>query len=251
MRRDGRNAVFIKLNLKKGEVHIWHCDLDAPAAIIPKLLEVLSAQEKQKAEKFRSLDDRSRFIVARSGLRKILGNYLGIAPQSIGFSQNRYGKPFLADDNNRLRFNLSHSNELALIAVTIEGEIGIDLEYVNVNFEILNTAASVFSTVEMEMLRNMNLSLQTAAFFCGWTRKEAFLKALGQGFSYAPKQITVSILPEDSNVSLKTNEFQKVRSWSLRSLPVGDNYRAAIAVEGKIETVRYWRHSETRQEKRS
>ncbi len=208
------------------------------------LFKTLSTDERQKAEKYRFEKDRRSFIAARGTLRKILGGYLGISPSEIRFFYNRYGKPFLDPKAGRLSFNVSHSGEFALFVIARDRSVGIDIEFIDNNLEILKTAESVFSSAEISIFKSLPANLRTAAFFCGWTRKEAFLKALGKGFSISPKQFTVSIMPEETNISLTTNESLKVRDWSLRSLPFGENYMAAMAVEGKIETVRFWQQPE-------
>jgi 4'-phosphopantetheinyl transferase len=224
-------------SLNDGEIHVWRADLNQNFSTIQKFSETLSADEKQKAAKFRFEKDRNHFIAARGSLRKILGGYLGIAPNKICFSYNRFGKPFLDARETRIRFNVAHSNGLALFAISRGQEIGVDLEYIVNNFEILKTARSFFSDAEMSVLKNLPENLQTAAFFSGWTRKEAFIKAVGRGVLYPTKQFTVSIMPEDSNISLQTNEFQ---NWSVMNLNCQSNYKAALAVEGKIQTIRYW-----------
>lgn len=223
-------------SLKDGEIHVWRVNLDKESSSVQMLFETLSADEKQKAGKYRFEKDRSHFVVARGSLRNILGGYLNMSPPQIRFSYNRFGKPFLESESNQIRFNVSHSQGIALFALTREQEIGIDIEFINDNVEILKTAESVFSPTEISTLKTLPSNMQTAAFFCGWTRKEAFIKAVGEGFSYPTKQFTIPIKPEESDILLRTN----VKNWSLMSLLSEHNFMAALAVEGKIKTVRYW-----------
>jgi 4'-phosphopantetheinyl transferase len=224
--------------LKDGEIHVWRVDLNQEASGVQKLFETLSPDEKQKAERYRFEKDRNHFAAARGSLRKILGVYLGVSPDQIRFSYNRYGKPFLNTENQRIRFNVSHSHGVALVAVTRGREIGIDIEFINDDLAVLKTAEKVFSPAETSMLKNLSPNLQTAAFFSVWTRKEALLKAIGEGFSYSPKQFTVSAA-ERETLSF-TNNFQTARNWSLTTLPAAPDYAAALAVEGNLGTICFW-----------
>ncbi|MEP6901717.1 MAG: 4'-phosphopantetheinyl transferase superfamily protein [Actinomycetota bacterium] len=227
-------------SLKDGEIHIWRANLNQESLSVQQFLKTLSADEKQKADKYYFDKDRNHFIVARGTLRKILSGYLGIAPNEICFAYNLFGKPILDVKNNQFRFNVSHSQGLALFAITREREVGIDLEFIRSDFAVLKTAQSFFSEPEISALKNLPTELQTAAFFSIWTRKEAFIKAVGEGFSYPSTKFTVSIMPKNSHDLFRTREFQKVRDWSLMILSCQADYTAALAIEGKIQTVSYW-----------
>jgi len=221
------------LFLNEDQIHLWEINLEVSVSEIGKLIKVLSKDEKQRAERFHFTKDRRRFIAARAALRRILGHYLGIAPQAVEFGQNGFGKPLLIAPDDQIRFNLSHSNETALVAVAKKREIGVDLEFMRDDFEILKTAASVFSSEELKWLEKTSPTRQNAAFFCGWTRKEAYIKAVGAGFSYPVKSLTVSLDPEVSEFSLRTNDFPDAADWMVRSWKIGDEFMAAVAVEGK------------------
>jgi 4'-phosphopantetheinyl transferase len=226
--------------LQAGEIDVWSTCLRGDSSSIQALFEILSPDERQKANKYVFAKDRDRFVVARGTLRKILGGYLTISPSRVSFSYNRYGKPFLDVEDRAIRFNVSHSQELALFAVTREQEVGIDVEFIDDRIAILKTAQSVFSPTEISKLEALPANLQTAAFFSGWTRKEAILKAMGEGFSFPAKQLTISELFGESKISFSIDK----PDWSLMSLPSEPNYMAALAVEGKIGTIRYLDWSE-------
>lgn len=227
-------------SLTDGEIHVWRIDLNQESSGVSAFFEMLSPDEKQKAEKYRFEKDRNHFAAARGSLRKILGVYLGVSPDQICFSYNRFGKPFLDAKNHQIRFNVSHSRGVALFAVTSGREIGIDIEFINNDFAVLKTAEKIFSPNETSTLKNLPSNLQTTAFFSVWTRKEAILKAIGEGFSYSPKQFTVSVIAEERETLSFANDFHKVRHWSLTTLPTEPDYTAALAVEGNIGTVCYW-----------
>ena len=232
--------------LEPSEIHIWRVCLDRERASARDLFEVLSADEKQKAGKYHFEQDRDNFVVARGILRQILGGYLDILPGEIRFSYNRYGKPALDIGMNAdgLRFNMSHSNGLVLYSVAREQEVGIDIEYIDDSFTIRPVAATCFSPSEMSMLDELPSDRQPAAFFTGWTRKEAYIKAIGEGVSMPLKEITVSLLPDDVRISMTPNDRSETRTWSLVTLPFESDYAAALAAEGSIERLFYWQWPE-------
>jgi 4'-phosphopantetheinyl transferase len=221
------------------EVHVWSVDLNQNPFWLNESSDLLSSDEKQRAEKFRFERDRKRFIVARGALRKILGAYLKISAREINFSYNQYGKPFLTENDRQLKFNLAHTEGRALVAVSQRREIGVDIEFIRDDFATCKTANFFFSSTEISALETLPRNLRTNAFFCGWTRKEAVLKAVGNGFSYPPKEITVSMMPDETLFSLQVNERQKTSDWSVIQLSSEKNYPAALAVQGKIQTVYY------------
>lgn len=232
---------YPRLNID--EIHVWQVGLERDATSVRALLETLSPDENQRANKYHFANHRDRFIVARGTLRKILAAYLDIEPTRIAFSHNKFGKPVLDLENEMIHFNVSHSEDLALVAVTRRQEVGIDVEFINDDIEIRKSAESIFSPAEVTALKALPLESQRATFFEVWTRKEALLKALGRGFSYPPRQFTVLPSAEGSNISARTEEFHGIRGWSLVSLPSVQKYSAALAVKGDIGTIRYRRFS--------
>ena len=225
--------------LKARDIHVWRVCLDRDSFYVKTLFQTLSSDERQKAENYHVNKDGYRFVVARGMLRKILGSYLRLSPNRIGFSYNRYGKPFLDSEDNSFRFNVAHSRGLALIAVTRGREVGIDIEFVDENIEILKIAQSAFSPTELSKLQTLESNLQAAAFFRGWTRKEAYLKAVGTGFSDPKKQLADPLMAAELHNSSRITGFEKIRDWTLATLASEHKYMAALAVEGEIGTIRY------------
>lgn len=176
--------------------------------------------------------------MARGNLRRIIGSYLDLEPDQIRFSYNRFGKPFIDDRNVSIRFNVSHSRDIAMIAVTSGRDVGIDIEFIDNGLDILTTASGIFSTTELSILEKLPSHLRTPAFFRGWTRKEAYLKALGKGFSDESINFPVSLLTDEHNTSFSTNNGERYRNWSLMTLAMDFGYSAAVAVEGEIGTLR-------------
>jgi 4'-phosphopantetheinyl transferase len=232
--------------LRDDEIHVWRARLDKEPCAIRTLFETLSDEEKTKADKFRFAEDRNHFVTARGILRKILGNYLGISPVRLRFSYERCGKPVLnieAGDNS-LCFNLSHSRRFALFAVARRREIGIDLEFIDEKHALMKVAEMFFSAAEITMLKAIPADSRAAAFFSVWTRKEAFLKAIGKGLSYPPTQVTVATATEGREICSVAGDLHKTRRWFVMTLPFDHYYKAALAAEGTIRTVRFWQSPE-------
>ncbi len=212
--------------LKKNVAHVWRASLEIPAVETERLRQILAADELRKAERFRFPGDRSRFIVARGTLRTILGGYLNMKPDEVRFCYGPFGKPELAEeaDGETLRFSVSHSGGLALYAVTLGREIGVDLEYIRPDLMVEEIACQFLSPMEINLLKSCPGHLRKQAFFALWTRKEAYLKALGTGLAnaYALCETDVDAL------------------WSFTDLHIAQGYAAAVAVEGRDIGLQYW-----------
>lgn len=221
------------MDLEIEELHIWHISLIQSQATIETLANHLDENEKAKAEKFRFKTDRLNYIISHGAGREILAEYLDCLPSVIQFEENDYGKPFLRENKKKIYFNLSHSHEIALLAVSKKRQVGVDIEFIRTNFEEINIVEQIFSTPEIETLQSLPKNLKTKAFFDCWTRKEAFIKAVGQGLSFPLKEFSVTFSPfEEARLSLE-NIFLKTESWRLIKLNVADNYAAAAAIEAK------------------
>jgi 4'-phosphopantetheinyl transferase len=169
---------------------LWCLDLLAPPALPQQA--GLSAQEFQKAARFVFERDRRRYLSAHSQLRRLLADYTGIAPARLEFEEGPFGKPALRN-GGRCSFNLSHSEDAAVVLIADEGEIGVDVEMLRVMPDALALAERNFSTSENASLRDMVSSARDQAFLTGWTRKEACLKAIGSGLSIAPDTFTAGL----------------------------------------------------------
>ena len=225
-----------ELTLSSAEVHVWRACLDPDASCVEHLQRTLSADESHRAARFHFPRDRRRFIVARGVLRDILGRYLGVPPSELGFRYSSYGKPALADagDEEGLRFNISHSHEMALFAVTRGREIGVDIEYLRREIACEEIAERFFSIHERASLRALPAEAKHQAFFNCWTRKEAYIKAHGEGLSLPLDQFDVSLAPGEPAALLATRgDPREALRWSLQALTPGPGYVAALAVEGQ------------------
>jgi 4'-phosphopantetheinyl transferase len=216
------------------EVHVWRELLDLTSLQSKRLLGILSADELLRAGRFRFERDQKRFIAARGILRMILGRYLGESPHKIHFEYTSKGKPVLANNPgyDTLHFNLSHSDALALYAVTRGRNIGIDIERVRDDVAVEQIAQKFFSQDEISSLERIHKHKRNELFFKYWTRKEAYLKAMGEGISFPMEQIDVSLISERvlSPVIFPGDKTGSPR-WFVQDLFPGRGYAAAIAVE--------------------
>ncbi len=231
------------LTLADDEVHVWRASLDLPGSHIQRLHHILIADEQKRAGRFHFQKDRDRFIVAHGVLRAILSCYLGVEPGQLCFCYNPYGKPALTKEfgGERVRFNMAHSRGLAIYALTCGREIGIDLEYVRADLADGQIAECFFSHREVAMLRAVPKNLQKEAFFNCWTRKEAYVKARGEGLSLPLDQFDVSLTPGEPAELLSTpGDSPEAAHWSLQALSPGPGYAAALAVEGCSWRLKCW-----------
>jgi 4'-phosphopantetheinyl transferase len=214
------------------ELHIWEGSLDRPAPDIRGLRALLEPDELARADRFRFERDRARYVAGRGQLRLLLGRYLGRAPHEVRFEYGAYEKPSVAHPG--LWFNLSHSGPVALCAVTSVGEVGIDVELDDPGFARERIAEHFFSPGEVATLRGLAPELQGRAFLTCWTRKEAFIKARGDGLSLALDSFDVTLEPGQPVALTRTAwSASEPRDWSLSDLSnTDDGYIAAVAVRG-------------------
>lgn len=223
------------LSLAGNEIHLWQASLDLPALPVQNLRQTLAADELGRAKRFHFQKDRERFIVTRGVLRAILSRYLHIAPQQLRFTYSPYGKPALAHETggDTLCFNLSHSHDLALYAITRNRQVGIDLEYLRALPDMEQVAQRFFSAQENSVLDTLPQNQRLEAFFNCWTRKEAYIKARGEGLSFRLDQFDVSLMPGEPAALLTVRgDSCEAARWSLQELEPAPGYVAALAVEG-------------------
>jgi 4'-phosphopantetheinyl transferase len=199
----------------------------------------LSVAETQKAAKFRFQKDKANFVLGRSILRILAGHYLSEDPKKVKFKYNKYGKPQLAD-SNILRFNIAHSEDSIVLGFSENMAIGIDVEKIKTDFDIMEIARNYFSEREIEALGNFPPSQRARAFYRCWTRKESFIKAKGTGLSFPLNAFTVSLNRDDSAKLLETQWQASERSeWNLYSFTPSEGYLAALTVYGKNKDIAY------------
>lgn len=218
-----------------GRVNVWLAQLDHPREHAGRLARLLDSRERDKAARFRFDEDRDRFVAATGVLRTVLGSCLAEDPRRIAFRRGRFGKPALREEfgGGRVRFNLSHSGGAALVAVALDREVGVDVEFVRPLESLEELAATAFSPAERDALRRLPDEERRRAFFDCWTRKEAFVKAVGEGMSCPPDAFDVSVAPGAGPRAIAVRrELPDSRGWSLRSMDVHPAYAAAVVAEG-------------------
>jgi 4'-phosphopantetheinyl transferase len=219
------------LNLEPDQVDIWRVFLGREADLVKVTESTLSVDESERADRFHFAADRHRFVVAHVALRNILSRYLNCKPEDLSFSVNQYGKPSLSD--HKLEFNLTHSGDLALIAVTLERKVGVDVERIRSDMELESIASRYFSQGEVSEFLTLHPEQRVAGFFTCWTRKEAYIKAQGVGLSLPLESFDVSLIPNESAILRATRpDPQEAARWALLSLDVASGYASAVAVEG-------------------
>lgn len=194
---------------------------------------VLDDEERRRAERFVFERDRRRFIAAHSAMRVTLGRHLGIDPEAVTFAVAERGKPHVSHPPRDVRFNLSHSGERALLAVTLGREVGVDIEQARHLSDMFSLAERVFSSVERERLQSTPEDQQHEVFFRLWTRKESFIKALGDGMYFPLAQFDVSSEVSGPQLLLSCVAApHEMTRWTTRALNCEPGYTAAVTVEG-------------------
>lgn len=217
-------------------VHIWRSNLDLPSSEIQLLQNILSDDERNRANQYHFDAGRQRFIVARGLLRTLLGHYLGKEPASLCFQYGVHGKPSLKLERGEadLRFNLSHSNDHAVFAITLGREVGVDIEYARPLADMAGIAHRFFSRQEYCEFRNVSRNEKLSAFYNCWTRKEAFVKASGNGLSQPLDTFSVSLIPGQPARVVSIEEEQcPPDAWTLIDLVTPPGYIAAFACQGQ------------------
>jgi len=213
------------------ECHLWHIPLVPPDENNPVRMEYLSDEEKTRAAKFLLPAPRHQFVTTRSVLRALLGTYLKTHPARIPFAFNTFGKPFLPAPLAELRFNVSHSGQQALIAITKAGEVGVDIEQQRGDNDILGLAKMIFCPEDLQVWLELPPLEQRPAFYDAWSRKEALSKALGFGLSVDLKVLRVNFNAGDRARILEMDQaLGLANQWQLKQIDRLCGYSAALAI---------------------
>lgn len=232
------------LALAPGEVHVWAVKLTQPAPFADKLAALLEPEEQERAARFQFEHLRQSFRVSHGALRLILSRYVNLAPAQLRFKHGPFGKPEL-EPKSTLRFNLSHSGELALLGVTLEHEIGVDVEALRPIPEADSIARINFSAKEFAAFCRLEQQQKLFSFFNCWTRKEAFIKAHGAGLRMPLDQFEVAFAPNEPARLLSIHgNTHAAEHWTLCALHPADGYVAALAVAVPQMQISCWRWSE-------
>ena len=228
------------LDLSAGEVHVWKACLDQGKERTQELRRTLSGEEEARASRFHFPEHRDRYVVSHGALRDILRRYRWMVREPLAFVTLSHGKPELSEEarGRKLRFNLSHSQSVALVAVAADREVGVDVEYIREFAGWEDIARQYFSVPERLALDNKPEPERMAAFFNCWTRKEAYAKAKGMGLSIPLNSFSTEV-SADKLVRAVPGEISDT-AWSLEDLNPGKSYAGALVVEGRLSRLTQW-----------
>ncbi len=233
-----------KIGLGSQEIHVWRFALDGLEEQRKSLWRTLTEQEQNRAQRFYFERHRRRFVIARGMLRFVLGRYLRQAPELIQFRYGVHGKPVLEAEGD-LHFNLTHSGDAALLGLTRGQELGIDLEQVRPRDHLEELAERFFSPTEVAALAATPPVDRELAFFQCWTRKEAFLKAGGEGLARPLDSFCVSLSPgEPARLLAVGGDADEATRWELRTLMPWPDFVGCVAVRARGWDLRCWDGSE-------
>jgi 4'-phosphopantetheinyl transferase len=231
-------------DLDHAKVHLWLATIENDPSSTARMLALLPGDEQSRAAGYKHQGARLRFITARGLLRTVLARFTGSSPDSLLFSYSAKGKPFLPVPRagNAIHFNIAHSGELVLCGITIGRRIGVDIETTAKRPDLMKIAHRYFAPAEVTELESLPMEQRIPAFFCCWTRKEAYLKAIGEGISYGLDCFEVSAHPDKpARLIRDCQNPDETTRWRLEDIDTGPGYRAAIAVEGGEWKLKTWK----------
>ena len=223
-------------SLYEGDVHVWTSHVESRRSELPRLRSLLSSDECDRADRFAFEQHRRAFVVARATLRDVLARYVDLEPQDVSFVYGEHGKPALASAH--VRFNASHSSDRIVIAVTRAADVGVDIEH-HRPVEYLELAERFFSPREIDVLRTAGAENLAPMFYRCWTRKEAYVKARGQGLSLPLRDFAVSLTADISPALVWSRAGDsELQRWELHPLQLDADYTAAVVVERPVKKLR-------------
>jgi 4'-phosphopantetheinyl transferase len=224
--------------IAQDEIHVWRANLDCDARLLRQLESTLAPDERNRAKRFHFERDRDNFVATRGLLRELLAKYIGQTPAEIEFDYSALGKPSLRTHGfeRPIRFNVAHSHGMALFAFAVDRHVGVDIELLRPDFGGDQVAARYFAPQEIAELRKLPASQRVEAFFLCWTRKEAYVKARGEGLQIPLDSFHVSLTPGEP-VQLHSADSLL---WNLRSVRPGQRHVGAIVGQGTGWNLKLW-----------
>jgi 4'-phosphopantetheinyl transferase len=218
--------------LDRTQVHVWTVSLSAERAALAEFSTILTSDERARADRFRTPQLQRRFIVARAMLRRLLSTYLRVDASAVRLGYGEHGKPYVASALE-LCFNLSHADDMAVYAFAWRRDVGIDIEVTARDVDVEGVARQAFSLVECEALAALSPEARPAAFFRIWTRKEAYVKARGNGLGYPTRTFSVSHFARDDALLADECDARAQSGWRLLEIAAPDGFCAALAASGR------------------
>lgn len=222
------------------QTHVWKVNFIQQINNIPFFLSLLSTDEKDKASKFRFKKDQNQYIISRGALRLSSASYLNIDPKKIEFKYGKYGKPEF-DFNCNLKFNVSHSGDIGVLGFVLNSDIGIDVEKIKDDFDVLDIVSNYFSELEIETLKKLPKERHTEYFYRCWTRKESFIKAKSLGLTFPLDSFSVCINSDKKTELLETKwDINEKDTWKLFTFSPQQNYIGAVSIQGNVNAIEYF-----------
>lgn len=223
------------MTLSDAQIDIWLCVLPDIEHKNKKFLSQLSTEETSRAQRFKFDIHRNRFIASHGFVRSVLSNYLNIPPNEIEYLKGEQGKPYLADSHqSNLQFNLSHTQDVAILAITKTVAVGIDVEHNDRKTDWQGICKRFFTEPEQKALFSLPDEQQGNAFFDLWTRKEAYMKVLGTGLSLSPTEFTLTVFPEKpALIQHHSTQFAPLKQLDFMHIDLPEQletYSATLAV---------------------
>jgi len=230
----------MKIEIEDNQVHIWQARIDVSSGYPKDIKDVLSADERERAISFKLQNDQIHFIIRHYLLRIILSKYCDYLADEITFRYDTHKKPaFNMPEYRKIKFNMSFSHDLMLVAINKHNDIGIDIEKVHDINDLESVAVNNFSSKEFKYLNSSSEKINT--FFKIWTRKEAFIKATGKGMYYPLKSFCVSMDKSGNHENLIIfNHPIKSKHWRIAEIKASDGFIASIAVKTNKFQISYF-----------
>ncbi len=222
------------MDLPEDEVHFFYTRLAEADPRLAQYRALLSPGEINRANRFRFEKDRCSHILAHGLLRQLLGRYLDVSPGDIAYETNNFGKPSLAPSlaDSAIQFNMSHTDGMAVYALSLRRPVGVDVECMNRRLPDRDQiAADFFAAEETADYRALPENQRTVAFYNCWTRKEAFIKALGTGLSHPLDSFCVTLRP-DQPARLLSTQTEDRETWTMESVEPAPGFKAAVVAQG-------------------
>jgi 4'-phosphopantetheinyl transferase len=232
-----------KIQLEKQHIYLIKCFIPVVSKNYNTYWEILNKEEQARAKRFYFAKDRVQSVCARGILRQILARCLALSPADICLHATPHGKLFLAKEDNiiSLEFNLSHAHECIVYALTLIHPVGIDVEYPKDNIDYNGIAERFFSPHEQDQLTQLSPEQKSLGFYSAWTRKEAYIKAIGEGLSHPLTAFDVTLIPgEEARLLRLEKDPDELLQWTLHDFSPFMGYFAAFATKQKIEQICYW-----------
>jgi len=232
-------AIIVSMK-KLNPLHIWKIPLDITEVEVKELFPTLTAEEQENATRFRFDKHRRRYVASHAAMRKILADHLNISDAELNVVTDRNGKPYIP--NNPVYFNLSHSEEMAILALSENCSVGIDVEYVDQKVNAMSIANRFFHPLEAAQLEGLPGKDLVNNFFRCWTAKEAYLKAMGVGITEHLKVFALKYVNTNKPYVMWVDQkYSEVAKWSVYNIEFKKHYIGNIVSTSCLEQIVYYK----------